>query len=241
MSSRPSLPELSARLDQPLAAASLLAAFAEADGVRSPGRDRPAAEPLRGRNLAVLLGSAPVGDTPALSRAAQELGAKVAELRFAEPAPGSTDVRMLARMLGRMYDAVDCGLLAAPVVRQIEREAGVPVYRGLFLDEHPARAVADLMTLHECSRLPGATMVFAGDSGAPRAERFLCGARELGFKVILGAPEAFAGPDVNFFVDARHSPHWTLREGNHPVDEPRRAENHRCVIKAILLDTLARP
>lgn len=224
---------------EPLAAASIFATFAAAERLRTNASAGTTGQPLRGKNLALLLGPSQGGDVSALRRAAQELGARVAELRFAEPtqpASARDDVRALARMLGRMYDAVDCGALAAATVHQIEQEAGVPVYHGLYLDEHPARVLADLMTLHEHRSPPGTSILFLGDPRTRRAGNFVSAAREAGFEVRVGDCGQSASNDATFLVDARHSPRWALLAADRPLDEARRSENHRCVMQTMLLD-----
>jgi ornithine carbamoyltransferase len=143
---------------EPLLAGKVLAVFAAARRLRTDARAGTVGQPLRGKNVALLLDTPPGEETSALHRAAQALGARVAEVRFTEPAAsasasasasGRDDIRTLARMLGRMYDAVDCGTLGPAAVRQIQQEAGVPVYAGLGRDDHPARTLADLMTRAE--------------------------------------------------------------------------------------------
>jgi hypothetical protein len=161
----------------------------------------------------------------------------VADLRYAEPACAG-DTLALGRMLGRMYDAVDCAGIPEPIARQIEQEAGVPVFRGLGLDEHCARVAADLMTLQEQRRAPGAPLFFLGDSTTQRAGRFVAAARQVGFHVRV---DERARNDAHgaLMVDTRHSTHWTLLAGQ-PIDEEWRSENHRCVIQAMLLNALVR-
>jgi ornithine carbamoyltransferase len=228
---------------EPLAARNVPATLAAAERLRALARAGTAAQPLRGKNLALLLGHSPSGDIASLRRAAQDLGARVAEVRFTEPAKaagGRDDVLALARMLGRMYDAVDCEALAPATARRIEQEAGVPVYLGLCLDEHPARVLADLLTLREHRPSPGASILFLGDPKAPRGSQFVSVARAAGFDVIVGGSPQPASNDATFLVDARHSAHWKLLASARPLDEARRAENHRCVMQAVLLDTIVK-
>jgi ornithine carbamoyltransferase len=228
-------------LREPRVARSVFATFAAAERLRTSARAGTVGQPLRGKNLALLLGASPGGDIPALRRAAQELGARVAELRFrapAKPTSARDDVRALARMLGRMYDAVDCEALTPATVGQIEHDAGVPVCHGLCLEEHPARVVADLMTLHDHRSPPGASILFLGDPKAPRDSSFVSAARALGFEVVVGDRGRPASNEATFLVDARHSAHWSLLASTHALDEARRAENHRCVIQTVLLEMM---
>ncbi|MDR6855772.1 hypothetical protein [Variovorax guangxiensis] len=226
----------------PPAAANILATLAAAERLRTLARAGTAGQPLRGKNLALLLGPTPCGGIATLRRAAQDLGARVAEVRFTEPtrpAPGRDDVLALARMLGRMYDAVDCEALAPATARRIEQDAGVPVYHGLCLDEHPARALADLMTLREHRSPPGASILFLGDPKTPHGSHFVSAARSAGFDVLVGREQSTSN-DATFLVDTRHSARWSLLASGHPVDEAQRAENHRCAMQAVLLDTIVK-
>jgi ornithine carbamoyltransferase len=239
-----SIPSARVSLGEPLAAAGILALFAAARRLQADAHAGTVGKPLHGKNLALLLGRSPCGETSALHRAAQELGARVAEVRFAEPA-GTTardDVRDLARMLGRMYDAIDCGTLAPATVRQIEQEAGVPVYEGLALDDHPARVLADLMTLYEHRPAPASSssILYLGDARTMRGRAFLTAARAIGFEVHLGQHTRLASNDATFVVDATHHPYWTLHSSPGLLSEARRSETHRRVMQAVLLDTIAK-
>jgi ornithine carbamoyltransferase len=230
---------------EPLAAGDILATFAAARRLRADARAGTIGKPLRGKNLALLLDAPPGGEPSVLHRAALELGARVAEVRFTDPTGSASawdEIRALARMLGRMYDAVDCATLAPATVRRIEQEAGVPIYEGLGLDDHPARALADLMTLCDHGSAPAseASILFLGDPWTTRARAFLAAAREIGIEVRVGTRARAASSDATFVVDATRTPHWSLRAQTSPLDEARRSENHRCVMQTVLLDTIVK-
>ncbi|RZL92718.1 MAG: hypothetical protein EOP82_09265 [Variovorax sp.] len=229
---------------QPQVARNIPAIFAAARRLRADAHAGTTPKPLRGKNLALLFVAPPGGQTSALHRAALELGARVAQVRFAEPtrsAPARDDIRALARMLGRMYDAIDCDTLPPATVRQIERTAGVPVYEGLGLDNHPAWALADLMTIHDHRPpAPDTSILFLGDPQTTRGRAFVLAARELGFEVRLGDRGQAASNDATFVVDATRPPHWSLQGPNSPLDEARRSENHHCMMQAVLLETIVR-
>ena len=116
------------------------------------------AAPLRGRKLGLLCEAGADGDgggdgdngadsDAALFRnAAVELGAHVAHIR-----PSLTelstlpDVQRTARVLGRLYDAIECQGMATELVHQVGVEAGVPVYDGLASPKHPTARLAALL------------------------------------------------------------------------------------------------
>ena len=230
-------------LGEPLTSVNILALFSAARRLQEAARAGTVGKPLHGKNLALLLGRSPSAETSALHRAAQELGARVAEVKFVESSGTKSrdDVRELARILGRMYDAIDCGMLAPATVRQIEQEAGVPVYEGLAMDDHPARVLADLMTLyeHRPARASSSSILYLGDVRTMRGRTFLTAARAIGFEVRLGQHTRLASNDATFVVDATHHPHWTLHSSPDLFSEARRSETHRRVMQAVLLDTMA--
>jgi len=194
---------------------------------------------LLGRNLALLCSAPDAAEASPLYRAATGLGARVALLRFEDAS--RAELRDLSKMLGRMYDAIDCGAMAPALVRQIEQDAGVPVYAGLDREAHPARALADLMTLLErCPPSPPApSIAFRGDPHGSRACAFLAGARQLGFVVHAG-DESDAAEPPTFRVDASQPACWTFRMPSAPPQDGGWAENHRLVLQAVLIGSIVR-
>jgi len=59
-----------------------------------------------------------------------------------------------ARVLGRMYDAIEYRGASQQGVEQLAKYAGVPVYNGLTDEYHPTQMLADVMTMREHSDRP---------------------------------------------------------------------------------------
>ncbi len=98
---------------------------------------------LRGKNLALICTAAPDADSLLFQRAAVDLGAHVAHIRPDLSEPSTSAVfKHTARMLGRLYQAVECQGLPPAVVAEVGREAGIPVYDGLASRVHPLAALA---------------------------------------------------------------------------------------------------
>lgn len=103
---------------------------------------------LRGRKFGLLceIDNASDGDAVLFRRAAMELGAHVAHIR-----PSLTElstpqeVQHTARLLGRLYDAVECQGMAPALVHQVGVDAGVPVYDGIASQHHPTAKLALLL------------------------------------------------------------------------------------------------
>ena len=140
--------DLIAQPDNPSAekafpAADLGAVLARALALARAAKDGPPAPVLRGKNIG-LVGAAPGrADTELLELAATELGAKVAHVRPGWSAMSSpSEVADTARVLGRLYDAIDISGSPAALVRQVRLGAGVPVFNSLGSPDHAAAQLA---------------------------------------------------------------------------------------------------
>lgn len=94
---------------------------------------------LRGKNIAVLCGEPGCECAQAFAEAAAHLGARIARLTpdaaLRRGDAGAT--QDTARLLGRMYDAVECDDLPTEVVQRLQRSVEVPVFNGLARPDHP--------------------------------------------------------------------------------------------------------
>ncbi|WP_198971779.1 ornithine carbamoyltransferase [Xylophilus sp. ASV27] len=98
---------------------------------------------LRGKNVALLCEDGDAEDQTLFHEAATGLGARVARIHHSLAGLDTPqEVRHAARLLGRLYDALECQGMAPNLVRQLSAEAGVPVYDGLASSRHPTAALA---------------------------------------------------------------------------------------------------
>ena len=101
---------------------------------------------LRGRKFGLMCEADQSGDAALFRRAAVELGAHVAHIRPSLTGLSTPqDVQHTARMLGRLYDAVECQGIAADLVHQMGIDAGVPVYDGIASQQHPTAKLDGLL------------------------------------------------------------------------------------------------
>jgi ornithine carbamoyltransferase len=107
---------------------------------------------LRGMNLGLLCAAEDREEARLFERAATALGARVTPI-VTNPAnlgAASDDIfRNTARVLGRLYDGLECQGLAPALIQQLRRAAGVPVFDSIASPSHATAALAD--------RLAGAT------------------------------------------------------------------------------------
>ncbi len=94
-----------------------------------------------------------------------------------------------ARVLGRMFDAIEFRGFKQSTVDALAKWSGVPVYNGLTDEWHPTQVLADLMTLEEeRGSLKGLKLVFVGDGRNNVAHTLLVGCAQLGVHVTVAAP-----------------------------------------------------
>jgi ornithine carbamoyltransferase len=123
-----------------------LGVAATAAALQRAALDGRAARPLAGKNLGLVCEADDSPDAALFERAARELGAKVVRIRPSVAGLGDGQLHQTARLLGRLYDAIECHGLPHPLVEQIRQHAGVPVFDGLA---STGRAGAALSSLFE--------------------------------------------------------------------------------------------
>ncbi len=116
---------------------------------------------LKGRRLALLsefVGAYPEvigGESQLFELAATQMGAQVAHIRPGlTPSSTAQEVQSTARILGQLYDALDCGGMDEGLVQQIALYAGIPVFQGLASAQHRTAILAGAVSERLDSELP---------------------------------------------------------------------------------------
>ena len=101
-------------------------------------------------------------------------------------------VKDTARVLGRMYDAIEYRGFAQETAEQLAEWAGVPVYNGLTDEWHPTQILADFLTFREHldKSLHEVTFCYLGDARFNMANTYLVGGAKLGMDVRIAAPRS---------------------------------------------------
>lgn len=143
----PTLPDCSLLGPAPQAATdSLSLLLVPARTLREASRSGAVQPLLRGKKLGVLSATADGDDAVRFHDAAAELGAHVAHVRAnLTEASSDPEIEHTGRVLGRLYDAIECQGMSAALVAKIGRAAGVPVFHGLACPSHSTAALADLL------------------------------------------------------------------------------------------------
>ncbi len=130
-----------------------------ASGLRHAAQAGGAHRPLVGKNLGLVCEREDSPEAIQFDEAARAIGARVVHIR--PSVAGLADDSALpqtARMLGRLYDALECQDLPAERIEQIRRHAGIPVYDTLARIDPAGSAIGAWLN---------------GDAGDPDIRRYL--------------------------------------------------------------------
>jgi ornithine carbamoyltransferase len=101
-------------------------------------------------------------------------------------------VKDTARVLGRMYDAIEYRGFGEKVADELAQWAGVPVFNGLTDEWHPTQILADFLTIREHVPKPLNEVAFCylGDARFNMADTYLVGGAKLAMDVRIAAPKS---------------------------------------------------
>ncbi|WP_149554271.1 ornithine carbamoyltransferase [Treponema pectinovorum] len=108
---------------------------------------------------------------------------------------GKESVRDTARVLGRMFSAIEFRGFKQEHVQELAQYSNIPVINGLTDEFHPTQALADVMTLKEnFGKLKGLKWVFCGDGRNNVARSMMIISAKLGIDFAIYAPKELLPP-----------------------------------------------
>jgi ornithine carbamoyltransferase len=168
----------------------LLKLSAELKAAKQGGTEK---KHLKGKTIALIFEKASTRTRVGFEVAAYDQGAHVTYLGPSGTQIGTKEtMKDTARVLGRLYDAIEYRGFGQDVVEVLAEHAGVPVYNGLTDEFHPTQVLADLLTMKEHSKksLSKISFCFLGDAGNNMGDSLLIGGAKMGMDVRLCAPKA---------------------------------------------------
>jgi ornithine carbamoyltransferase len=148
---------------------------------------------LAGKNIALIFEKTSTRTRCAFEVAAYDEGAHVTYIDPTSSQIGHKEsMKDTARVLGRMYDAIEYRGAGQEIVEELADYAGVPVFNGLTDEFHPTQMLADVLTMTEhCSKpIHEIAYAFVGDGRNNVGNSLLLVGAKLGMDVRIGAPKA---------------------------------------------------
>ncbi len=132
-------------------------------------KKKKAGEPhdyLRGKNIALIFEKTSTRTRCAFEVASYDLGMHATYLDSAGSQIGKKEsIADTAKVLGRMFDAIEYRGYSQKLVDELAANAGVPVWNGLTNEFHPTQMIADMLTIREhFGYLKGLKFVYMGDA-----------------------------------------------------------------------------
>ena len=147
---------------------------------------------LAGKNIALIFEKPSTRTRCAFVTAGNDEGAHCEYLGKGDLQMGRKEsVADTARVLGRMFDAIEFRGFSQRVCEELARFAGVPVWNGLTDEDHPTQALADLLTLQEnFGHLRGLKLTYVGDGRNNVSNALLFACMKMGLTYAVAAPES---------------------------------------------------
>jgi ornithine carbamoyltransferase len=161
--------------------------------LKAEKKERRETQHLVGREIALIFEKDSTRTRCAFEVAAYDQGAHVTYLGPGGSHMGHKEtVKDTARVLGRMFDAIEYRGFSEESVDELAKWSGVPVFNGLTDDWHPTQILADFLTFREHIDKPLSEVVFCylGDARFNMADTYLIGGAKLGMDVRICAPQS---------------------------------------------------
>ena len=155
------------------------------------------AQHLAEANVAVIFEKASTRTRCAFEVAAHQQGAHVTYLDPSGSHMGHKEsAKDSARVLGRMFDAIEYRGFSQATVETLAQYSGVPVWNGLTDQWHPTQSLCDMLTMREHANKPDSEIAFAyiGDAHNNVANSLLIAGAMMGMDVRMVAPTSLSNP-----------------------------------------------
>lgn len=145
-----------------------------------------------GKNIAIIFEKSSTRTRCAFEVAARDLGIGTTYLSSGSQIGIKESLPDTARVLSRMFDAIEYRGFEQARVESIAKYADVPVFNGLTNEFHPTQVLADLLTIMEhFKRLKGINLVYFGDARYNMGNSLMVGCAKMGMNYTACAPIAY--------------------------------------------------
>ena len=146
---------------------------------------------LDGKNIALIFEKSSTRTRCAFTVACNDEGAFPEYLNKNDIQLGAKeDIKDTARVLGRMFDAIEFRGFKQENVEALAKYSGVPVWNGLTDTDHPTQVLADFLTLREnFGKLRGLKLVYLGDGRNNMSNALMIGCAKMGIDYVVSSPK----------------------------------------------------
>lgn len=147
---------------------------------------------LNGKKIRLIFEKTSTRTRCAFEVAAHDQGAHITYLDPSGSQIGHKEsMKDTARVLGRMFDAIEYRGSAQHLVEELAEYAGVPVYNGLTDDWHPTQMLADMLTMVEHADKPRSQIscAYCGDARSNMGHSLLMLGCMMGCDVCIASPK----------------------------------------------------
>ncbi len=160
---------------------------------------------LKRKNIALIFEKTSTRTRCSFEVAAYDQGANVTYIDPSSSQIGHKEsMKDTARVLGRLYDAIEYRGYSQEIVEELAAFADVPVFNGLTDEYHPTQMLADVLTMREHSDKPlhDISYAYLGDARNNMGNSLLLIGAKLGMDVRVAAPKAL-WPHEDFVAQCR--------------------------------------
>ncbi|MGB4573005.1 MAG: ornithine carbamoyltransferase [Rectinemataceae bacterium] len=160
--------------------------------VKEESRKGSIKQRFKGKSIALLFEKRSTRTRAAFETAFGEEGGHPVFLSNQDIQLGSKEsIEDTARVLGRMFDAIEFRGFKQSYVEILAKYSGVPVYNGLTDRYHPTQALADLQTIEEeFGDCKGRTLCYVGDGRNNVANSLMIISAKMGMNFTVVSPES---------------------------------------------------
>lgn len=164
----------------------------------------------RGKNIALIFEKTSTRTRCAFEVAAHDLGISTTYLAEGSQIGKKESIQDTARVLGRMFDAIEYRGYEQQLVEDLAKYSKVVVWNGLTNEYHPTQMLADMLTIREhFGKIKGLKLVYYGDARYNIGNSLCIVCSKLGVNLTLCAPKKYF-PNENLINECKK---WCKESG----------------------------
>ena len=148
---------------------------------------------LRGKNVALIFEKTSTRTRSSFEVACSDLGMGSTYLDNTGSQIGKKEsIADTARVLCRMYDAIEYRGFGQEIIEELAKYSSVPVINGLTNEYHPTQILADFLTIKEhFGHLRGIKLVYLGDARYNMGNSLMIGCAKMGLNYVVASPKEY--------------------------------------------------